>query len=298
MPLRVLRVSVVRFRFLVASLCRKVPEVPIAMVWVLRARGAPSSPAWMQGFMDRLMRNLLRWLAVAPVLGLLAMSSPAGLITGSDSGAATAEVLDPASVSSDGSAAGPTTEPSPVSTPSYANGGSAVGAASSAGPPRVKARLDTPSSRNRESAVQLPGRIKIPAIGVDTTFEAVGLAADGAMDSPQDPSKVAWYRLGPRPGEAGNAVLAGHVDWGGKPAVFWGLAKLGAGDTVEITAADGRKYEFVVQWQQWYDAEQAPVEQVFGQSREVQLTLITCVGVFDQKTRQYLSRLVVRAALR
>jgi len=165
----------------------------------------------------------------------------------------------------------------------------------------ILARLKTPANRSsdaREVPVQLPKRIIIPAVDIDAGFEFVGLSPDGAMDVPKDPSNVAWYQLGPRPGEAGNAVLAGHVDWGGKTAVFWRLGELKPGDVIEIVAADARKYEFVVQWQQWYDADRAPVEQVFGQSGDAELTLITCGGTFDRQRRQYLSRLVVRAHLR
>ena len=163
---------------------------------------------------------------------------------------------------------------------------------------RLKPKPDQLAAKSREPAVELPRRIKIPAIGVDAEFEYVGLAADGAMDVPKDPSHTAWYRLGPRPGEIGNAVVAGHVDWGGKIAVFWGLGRLKAGDTVEISAVDGRRYEFSVEWVRWYDADRAPVQEVFGQSDRKEITLITCGGTFDHKSRQYLSRVVVRAVLR
>ena len=163
---------------------------------------------------------------------------------------------------------------------------------------RLKEKPDQVAAKAHEPAVELPRRIKIPAIGVDAGFEFVGLAADGAMDVPKNADNAAWYQLGPRPGERGNAVVAGHVDWGGKLAVFWGLSRLKAGDTVEVVAADDRKYEFSVQWVRLYDAAQAPVQEVFGQADGTELTLITCGGDFDRKNRQYLSRVVARAVLR
>lgn len=163
---------------------------------------------------------------------------------------------------------------------------------------KLRSRPEQTTARTREAAVELPRRIRIPALEVEAGFEFVGLAEDGTMDVPKDPNQVAWYRLGPRPGEQGNAVVAGHVDWGGKAAVFWGLSRLKPGDSVEVIAADERKYEFTVQWLRWYDADRAPVEEVFGQSEATELTLITCGGAFDQKTRQYLSRVVARAVLR
>ncbi len=163
---------------------------------------------------------------------------------------------------------------------------------------KLRPGAEETAARSPQPAVALPVRMSIPAIGVNARFEYVGQTADGAMDVPKDPRDVAWYSLGPRPGELGNAVVAGHVDWGGKLAVFWGLKQLKAGNSVEVVAADGRKYEFIVQWVRQFDPAQASVQEVFRQSNDTELTLITCGGVFDHQTRQYLSREVVRAILK
>ena len=156
--------------------------------------------------------------------------------------------------------------------------------------------IDTATTQS--PSVELPIRLRVPTLGVDSDVEYVELAADGAMDTPKDPVNVAWYQPGPKPGEAGNAIIAGHVDWGGRTAVFWGLRTLGPGDVIQVVAGDGVQYEFMVDWLKWYDAETALVDEVFGQSEATELTLITCGGSFDQHTRQYLSRLVVRSTLR
>ena len=137
----------------------------------------------------------------------------------------------------------------------------------------------------------------MPAINVDAGIEPLGLTPDKAMEAPKDPDKVGWYRLGPRPGESGNALVDGHVDWGQKTRVFWGLRNLKPGDMVIVTDADGKKHEFAVQWSKWYDAN-ASVSDSFAQSDQTELTMITCGGEFDHTTRQYLSRLVVRAKLK
>jgi len=49
------------------------------------------------------------------------------------------------------------------------------------------------------------------------------------MAVPSVPSHVAWYSPGPAPGEPGDAVIDGHLDWTTGPAVFWNLGKLHAG---------------------------------------------------------------------
>lgn len=145
-----------------------------------------------------------------------------------------------------------------------------------------------------------PTRIQVPAARVDTGFEYAGLLPNGAMDVPKNPDEVAWYKLGPKPGEKGNAIVAGHVDWGGKVRVFYPLKDLKPGDSVTVTDENGRKYEFDVKWSKWYpwNAPDTDIQEVYQQSDRTELTLITCGGEFDHATRNYLNRLVVRAELR
>jgi LPXTG-site transpeptidase (sortase) family protein len=144
--------------------------------------------------------------------------------------------------------------------------------------------------------VALPKSIRFPTVGVTTEIEQVGATGDGGMDVPVDPARAGWYRYGPRPGDQGNAAIAGHVDWGGKVMPFWNLNRLKAGDPVEILAADGRTFEFKVKWSRWYDAEDAPIQEIFGSSGASEVTLVTCGGNFNSKTREYSHRLVVRAS--
>jgi len=134
-------------------------------------------------------------------------------------------------------------------------------------------------------------------VGIEASFEYVGLTPDGAMDTPKHPDRVAWYRYGPRPGQPGNAMITGHVDWVGRVRAFYWLNSLGQGDLVEIIDQNDRSYIFVIQWKRMFDVSTAPVQEIFAGSDTPEITLITCGGVFDHRTRQYLSRLVVRAAL-
>lgn len=69
----------------------------------------------------------------------------------------------------------------------------------------------------------MPLRLSLPRLRIDADVEQVGLAPDGAMDVPERFDTVGWYRLGARPGELGNAVLAGHLDAKTAPAIFWRL---------------------------------------------------------------------------
>src|SRR5437899_369427 len=71
----------------------------------------------------------------------------------------------------------------------------------------------------------IPVRLRIPILGIDAVVEPVGLVA-GAMDVPVDAGDVGWYRLGPRPGATGNAVIDGHLTSAAGAAVFFSLSRL------------------------------------------------------------------------
>lgn len=139
----------------------------------------------------------------------------------------------------------------------------------------------------------LPVRLKIPSIKVDAVIESVGLTPKGAMDVPKDPNNVGWYSLGVRPGEKGNAVLAGHLDWyNGKIAVFQNLKNLHAGDLLSIETDKGRFFPFIVRAIRSYDPNEIAPE-VFQKSDGIHLNLVTCGGLWDKQRRIYRERLVI-----
>jgi sortase (surface protein transpeptidase) len=81
----------------------------------------------------------------------------------------------------------------------------------------------------------LPVRLVIPKIGIDAPVTVKGLDPSGAMQNPNGPEDVAWYDFTARPGQGGNTVFSGHLnyhDYG--PAVFARLWEMTAGDLVEV----------------------------------------------------------------
>jgi sortase A len=134
----------------------------------------------------------------------------------------------------------------------------------------------------------------IPSIGVDAAVEPVATDADGNMATPADPWNTAWYAPGNRPGEPGNAAIAGHVDYNGLgPVVFWDLRTLAPGAEVLVVTADGLTLRFVVRDAAYFRPESAPLQAIFGPASDANLNLITCGGTFNPVTRQYDQRLVV-----
>jgi len=136
-------------------------------------------------------------------------------------------------------------------------------------------------------------RLTIASIGVDAPIKDVGLTKDGNMDVPSDISEVGWYDLGARPGNAGSAVLAGHLDGKkGEPGVFAKLRSVKVGDKVVVAKADGSLLTFVVRQTRTYDQDARPQE-VFVSASGAHLNLITCTGSWDTGIGQFSKRLVV-----
>lgn len=90
-------------------------------------------------------------------------------------------------------------------------------------------------------AKSAPVRVQIPALGVDSALMALGLTGDGSMQTPPTGFPAGWYTGGPTPGQLGPAVIAGHVDWAGRPGVFFRLRMLKPGDPVGAPARTGRR---------------------------------------------------------
>ncbi|MCA1668613.1 MAG: class F sortase [Thermomicrobia bacterium] len=167
--------------------------------------------------------------------------------------------------------------------------------ATGAPPRRFIRRLGEPASVQPQ--VGLPSRLKIPAIHVDAAVEDVGKTPDGAMDVPKDFNNTAWYELGARPGEQGNAVVAGHVDSTTGPAVFWDLHTLASGDQIIVVGDDGVERTFVVTESAVYARADVPLERIFGTTTERHLNLITCdaTSIFNPSKGEYADNLVVYA---
>ena len=140
----------------------------------------------------------------------------------------------------------------------------------------------------------LPVRIKIPRIHVDAFVEYTGLTSLGAMDVPKGPDDVAWFDLGPRPGEIGSAVIAGHYGWKDNiPAVFDNLSTLHIGDTLSVEDGTGSTTVFVVRKLQLY-GEKDNASNVFSSADgKAHLNLITCEGVWNPSKKSYSDRLVI-----
>jgi LPXTG-site transpeptidase (sortase) family protein len=142
----------------------------------------------------------------------------------------------------------------------------------------------------------LPVRLKIPSLGVDSAIEDALITPDGRMDVPAGSVNVAWFALGPQPGDVGSAVIGGHYGIkDGVPFVFYKLNTIQVGDKIQIVNDKGDTINFVVRSTKSFDSK-ADATDVFTSSDGVaHLNLITCEGTWNQVNGGYPDRFVVFA---
>ncbi|MGJ9371885.1 sortase domain-containing protein [Nesterenkonia sp. CF4.4] len=144
-----------------------------------------------------------------------------------------------------------------------------------------------------------PASFSIPAIGAGSDLLHLGLRENDTLDVPPgDPgSPASWYTGSPAPGESGPAVLLGHVDDSlGQPGVFADLPALVEGDEITVDQEDGETATFVVTKAEQYGKTTFPTLEVYGNTEDPELRLITCDG-YNEATGEYEDNYVVYATL-
>ena len=149
-------------------------------------------------------------------------------------------------------------------------------------------------------AAQLAGEpafVSIPSTGITSGLIELGLTAEHTLQVPDDFLVAGWYKRGPRPGDPGPAIIAGHLDSYTGPAVFSRLDRVKPGDQIFVTRKDGTTLEFAVTRIDQYPKRAFPTRQVYGKTDAPELRLITCGGSFDRSAGSYRSNTVVYAKL-
>lgn len=156
-------------------------------------------------------------------------------------------------------------------------------------------KVTSASGKPAEVTSGLPVRFMIPKLAVDAEVLYMGLTPDGDMAVPDNNFKdVGWYQYGARPGDAGTAVVAGHVNGRYERGVFVDLHKLVNGDIVKILDDKNKSISFAVRDIRTYDQDDQP-EEVFHSSDGTHLNLITCAGEWNASEQRFPVRLVVFA---
>lgn len=176
-------------------------------------------------------------------------------------------------------------------------------------PPRVvtppqKNAVITPNPTERievkqekPKATGLPIKIIIPKINLDSDIEPEGLGTDGLMVIPTEGKSVSWFKLGTKPGDIGNAVIAGHYETIQGPAVFYNLKNLNIGDEINVLDSAGNKLIFKINNIEIVDVGAFDVQKVYGTGNNKSLNLITCNGNYNPNIKSYDKRLIVYSNL-
>jgi hypothetical protein len=157
-----------------------------------------------------------------------------------------------------------------------------------------------PTTRGPILDQSIPTRLQIPAIGVDSMLNQIGLNPQGEISTPplDKDSRAYWLSVSPTPGQLGPSTIIGHVDSAAYgPGVFFKLGGLRQTDTIQVTRSDGQVAVFEVERVVEYKKSEFPTDEVYGNIDHAGLRLITCGGDFDSSTRSYESNIVAYASL-
>jgi LPXTG-site transpeptidase (sortase) family protein len=114
------------------------------------------------------------------------------------------------------------------------------------------------------------------------------------MEVPAGTVDVAWFALGPHPGQVGSAVIGGHFGIeNGVPFVFYNLNKLSIGDYIYIVDDEGNTITFVVNSTALFAANADATTVFTSNDGKAHLNLITCEGIWNEVAGEYPERTVV-----
>lgn len=127
--------------------------------------------------------------------------------------------------------------------------------------------------QNSAVSVQVPVRIVIPTLGIETQIYAAKIN-NGVWESTT--KGISYLSSTPLPGSLGNSVLYGH-NWSN---LLGNLTKIKPGDKIEITLSSGEIRRFNVEYISVVDPSQT---YILNQTKDNRITIYTCTGFLDSK---------------
>ena len=143
---------------------------------------------------------------------------------------------------------------------------------------------------------------------LDARVTANRLNADGSLFVPADPTVVSWGSQEVAPGSGrGTIILVAHINNGGVAGAFADLADYRKGQVITVVLKDGRRMRYAVaappievnktqvgaRRQELFD--QTHSYGLAGKPQTGRLLLLSCGGVFDNRTGHYESNIFVYA---
>ena len=154
----------------------------------------------------------------------------------------------------------------------------------------------------------VPVSVIVTSHRVDAAVSADPFNPDSSLFVPPDPFAVSWASEDVGPGSSyGTTILVGHINYRGVPGAFSDLADYQVGQIITVVLADGRQMNYAVaappievnkdqvgpRRQELFD--QSSSYGLAGKPKSGRLLLLSCGGVFDNRTGHYESNIFVFA---
>ena len=176
------------------------------------------------------------------------------------------------------------------------------------GAPTPTTGAPTPASTAAAVKLGVPVSLIVADHHVRAPVSANRLNADGSLYVPPNPRAVSWASQDMAPGSTyGTIILVAHVNYAGVAGAFADLSDYRVGQIIILVLADGRRMKYAVaaepievnknqvglRRQELFD--QTHAYGLAGRPKSGRLLLLSCGGVFDNRTGHYESNIFVYA---
>ncbi|WP_084101614.1 class F sortase [Demequina sp. NBRC 110051] len=144
--------------------------------------------------------------------------------------------------------------------------------------------------------VDQPVRLEVAGLDIDMPVVRVGVDETGGMVIPEGALTAGWYEFGPAPGDdAGNAVVAAHVDNAQGLGPFARLLDVEVGERVDVTTESGATIAYEVTDVEQTNKDEVDLTAVFEPDGPPSLVMVTCGGDWQANIGHYADNVIVTA---
>lgn len=169
--------------------------------------------------------------------------------------------------------------------------------------PSTATRSSPPTTARSSCRVGEPRRLVMPALGVDATFERIGLDQSAPRDAagrpplgnPSNRKNAGWYADGPRPGSGRGTVLTNGHTYRNGSAIFHEdfSERVQVGQLVQLRQDNGSvcSYRIAKVWREVESARGYPrlvaTQHLYDFGGPERLLLATCSGSWNAASQEY-----------
>lgn len=147
-------------------------------------------------------------------------------------------------------------------------------------------------------ADDMPRKIVFPTLSKSGFIQQVGIDKENKIAVPTNIHFAGWYINSVKPGQKGLSILDGHRDGIVSAGLFYNIENLKVGESVMVEYGDGTIQYFSVKKVSVVEEKDAD-KVMYSKDPDIesQLNLVSCIGKFDEVTREYDKRVIVTTEL-